>query len=88
MDAQWQVIRDGQKTEELERIIAEESLDAEATDREVLQGAGKATAEIAKAHAKSELAKYRVVQDRLFKSDFARPTSVARVGARSVRCKA
>ncbi len=42
----------------------------EATDREVLQDAGKVTAEIAKAHAESEFEKYRIVQDRLFKSDF------------------
>lgn len=44
----------------------------EATDREVLQDAGKVTAEIAKAHAESEFEKYRVVQDRLFESDFDR----------------
>ena len=43
-----------------------------ATDREVLQDAGKVTAEIAKAHAESEFEKYRIVQDRLFESDFAR----------------
>ena len=44
----------------------------EATDRQVLQDAGKVTAEIAKAHAESEFEKYRVVQDRLFESDFDR----------------
>ncbi len=44
----------------------------EATDREVLQDAGKVTAEIAKAHAESEFEKYRMVQDRLFESDFDR----------------
>jgi hypothetical protein len=44
----------------------------EATDREVLQDAGKVTAEIAKAHAESEFEKYRIVQDRLFQSDFDR----------------
>lgn len=42
------------------------------TDREVLQDAGKVTAEIAKAHAESEFEKYRIVQDRLFESDFDR----------------
>jgi len=42
----------------------------EATDRDVLQDAGKVTAEIAKAHAESEFEKYRIIQDRLFKSDF------------------
>ena len=41
-------------------------------DREVLQDAGKVTAEIAKAHAESEFEKYRIVQDRLFESDFDR----------------
>lgn len=44
----------------------------EATDREVLQDAGKVTAEIAKTHAESEFEKYRIVQDRLFQSDFDR----------------
>ena len=42
----------------------------EATDRDVLQDAGKVTTEIARAHAESEFEKYRIVQDRLFKSDF------------------
>ena len=42
----------------------------EATDREILQDAGKVTTEIAKAHAESEFEKYRIVQDRLFESDF------------------
>ena len=44
----------------------------EATDRDVLQDAGKVTAEIAKAHAESEFEKFRIVQDRLFVSDFDR----------------
>ena len=39
-------------------------------DREVLQDAGKVSAEIAKAHAESEFEKYRIVQDRLYESDF------------------
>jgi len=42
----------------------------EATDREILRDAGKVTAEIAKTHAESEFEKYRIVQDRLFVSDF------------------
>lgn len=42
----------------------------EATDREILQDAGKVTMEIARAHAESEFEKYRIVQDRLFESDF------------------
>lgn len=41
-------------------------------DREILQDAGKVSAEIAKAHAESEFEKYRIVQDRLFVSDFDR----------------
>ena len=44
----------------------------EATDRSVLQDAGKVTAEIARAHAESEFEKYRIAQDRLFESDFDR----------------
>ena len=39
-------------------------------DRKILQDAGKVSAEIAKAHAESEFEKYRIVQDRLFESDF------------------
>jgi hypothetical protein len=44
----------------------------EATDREVLQDAGRVTAEIAKAHAESEFEKYRLIQDRQYVSDFDR----------------
>lgn len=43
-----------------------------ADDREVLQDAGKITAEIAKSKAESEFEKYRVIQDRLFMSDYDR----------------
>ena len=43
-----------------------------ADDREVLRDAGTITAEIAKAKAETEFEKYRVVQDRLFMSDFDR----------------
>lgn len=43
-----------------------------ATDRDILQDAGKVTAEIAQTHAESEFEKYRIVQDRLFESDFDR----------------
>ena len=42
----------------------------QATDRNVLMDAGKVTAEIAKAHAETEFEKYRIIQDRLFQSDF------------------
>ncbi len=39
-------------------------------DYGILQDAGKVSAEIAKIHAETEFEKYRVVQDRLFMSDF------------------
>ncbi len=39
-------------------------------EREVLQSAGKISAKLAQAHAESEFEKYRIVQDRLFESDF------------------
>ena len=41
-------------------------------DREVLQDSGKISAELAKMHALTEFEKYRVVQDRLYESDFDR----------------
>jgi hypothetical protein len=40
--------------------------------RDLLDHPGKVTAEIAKAFAESEFEKYRIVQDRLFESDFDR----------------
>ena len=55
--------------ERLNRFIA-------ATDREILQDAGKVSAEIAKAHAISEFEKYRIVQDRLYESDFDKAIKV------------
>lgn len=42
----------------------------DATDRDILQDAGRITAEYAKEFAESEFEKYRVIQDRLFRSDF------------------
>jgi len=42
----------------------------EFNERGILQDIGKITAEIAKDHAESEFEKYRIVQDRLFESDF------------------
>lgn len=41
-------------------------------ERDLLDHPGKVTAEIAKAFAESEFEKYRVIQDRLFESDFDR----------------
>ena len=45
-----------------------------AFDRQILQDSGRVGAEIVKAHAESEFEKYRIVQDRLFESDFDRET--------------
>lgn len=42
----------------------------EFTDRAILADAGRVTAELAKQHAESEFEKFRIVQDRLFVSDF------------------
>ena len=39
---------------------------------DVLKDAGKVSVELAKAHAESEFEKYRIVQDRLYQSDFDR----------------
>ena len=41
-------------------------------DYDVLQDAGKVSAEIAKLHAESEFEKYRIIQDKLYVSDFDR----------------
>jgi hypothetical protein len=41
-------------------------------DRQILVDSGRVTSEIAKSHAESEFEKYRIVQDRLFESDFDR----------------
>ncbi|MCD6526615.1 MAG: virulence RhuM family protein, partial [Desulfuromonas sp.] len=42
----------------------------EFTERDILEGSGNVSAKIAKVHAESEFEKYRIVQDRLFESDF------------------
>jgi len=39
-------------------------------EREILTNAGKISAKIAKDHAESEFEKFRIIQDRLFESDF------------------
>ena len=46
----------------------------EAFDRQILKDSGQVSAEIARAYAESEFEKYRIVQDRLFESDFDRET--------------
>ena len=43
-----------------------------ASGNEVLQTTGQVTAEQAKEHAETEFEKYRIIQDRLFQSDFDR----------------
>nr|WP_083477358.1 RhuM family protein [Candidatus Berkiella cookevillensis] len=43
-------------------------------DRVVLKDAGKISAKIAKDHAESEFERYRIIQDKLFESDFDRET--------------
>lgn len=45
---------------------------AEFNGNELLTGPGKISAEQAKLHAETEYEKYRVVQDRLYESDFDR----------------
>lgn len=41
-------------------------------DYGILEDVGKVTAEIAKLHAETEFEKYRVIQDKIFMSDFDR----------------
>jgi hypothetical protein len=49
----------------------------ELDEREILKDAGKVTAQFAKDFAESEFEKYRVVQDRLFESDFDKLLRIA-----------
>ncbi|AOT71815.1 virulence RhuM family protein [Geosporobacter ferrireducens] len=44
-------------------------------EKDILENAGKVTAAIAKEFAESEFEKYRIIQDRLFQSDFDRLTN-------------
>ena len=39
-------------------------------DKDILKDAGKVSAELAKKYAESEFEKYRVIQDKLYESDF------------------
>ncbi|WP_339865114.1 virulence RhuM family protein [Paremcibacter congregatus] len=43
-------------------------------EREILQNAGSVSAKIARDHAASEFEKYRIIQDKLFESDFDKET--------------
>ena len=65
-----QVQTEGQR--QVTRNVEFYNLDAflKFNEREVLDNPGKASAEIAKVFAVSEWEKYRIVQDRLFVSDF------------------
>ena len=57
----------------------------EFTDRDVLADSGKVSAKAAQTHAASEFQKYRVVQDRLFESDFDRALKALEQGAKKQR---
>ena len=41
-------------------------------DHDILKDNGKISAEVAKIHAETEFEKYRIIQDRIFVSDFDR----------------
>lgn len=43
-------------------------------EKDILENAGKVTAAIAKEFAESEFEKYRIIQDKLFQSDFDKLT--------------
>lgn len=53
-------------------------------DADILQNAGKVTAEIAKSFAESEFEKYRPIQDKLFESDFDREVKKLLLARRSL----
>ncbi|MGU5245492.1 virulence RhuM family protein [Pseudomonas aeruginosa] len=54
-------------------------------EREVLQNSGKISAKLAQAHAESEFEKYRIVQDRLFESDFDKAVKKLAAGEPTTR---
>jgi hypothetical protein len=54
-------------------------------EREVLQNSGKISAKLAQTHAESEFEKYRIVQDRLFESDFDKAVKKLAVGEPTTR---
>ncbi len=54
-------------------------------ERDVLRDSGKISARIAQIHAENEFEKYRVVQDRLFESDFDRAVEKLVAGKPSTR---
>lgn len=54
-------------------------------EREVLQNSGKISAKLAQTHAESEFEKYRIVQDRLFESDFDKAVKALAASEPNVR---
>jgi len=66
----------------LDRKRLENGVFLEFDEREILRDSGKAVAEIAKEYAESEFEKFRVVQDRLFESDFDRVVKQIEAGSR------
>lgn len=54
-------------------------------EREVLQNSGKISANLAQTHAESEFEKYRIVQDRLFESDFDKEVKKLAAGESNTR---
>jgi len=56
----------------------------EFADRDILQDAGKISAEMAREHAESEFEKYRILQDRRFESDFDRMVKLAQTTRKSI----
>lgn len=54
-------------------------------EREVLQNSGKISAKLAQTHAESEFEKYRIVQDRLFESDFDKAVKKLAAGEPTTR---
>ena len=56
-------------------------------DAEILQDKGKVTAAIAKAFAESEFEQYRVIQDRLYQSDFDKLMAAAQEDNKRQKCR-
>ncbi|MFA7437865.1 virulence RhuM family protein [Castellaniella sp.] len=54
-------------------------------ERELLQNSGKISAKLAQTHAESEFEKYRIVQDRLFESDFDKAVKKLAAGESNTR---
>ncbi|KGP02767.1 toxin Fic [Alcaligenes faecalis] len=54
-------------------------------ERKVLQNSGKISAKLAQTHAESEFEKYRIVQDRLFESDFDKAVKKLAAGEPTTR---